>query len=381
MVAERDEVVVGRLDTGTYVVLPVDGAELLRRLMDGDTPEAAAAWYRTAYGEPVDIAEFVTSLRELGFLRISVEDSPHDAPAPPRAGGPGRALLSPVAWACYAAIGLGWTAAVAGHQDLRPSPHQVFFTGSLVAVQLVLILAQIPLILLHEGFHVMAGRRLGLPSTIAVSNRLIDLVVETRMNGLFSVPRRRRYVPLLAGMLCDAVLCCALGLVAEATRSPDGTLPLAGRAALALAFTCVVRLAWQFQLYLRTDLYYVFATAVNCHDLHDAAVVQLRNRMWRLLGRRHRIVDVSEWTDRDLRIGRWYGPFVGLGIGTLLAVTVFASVPILVQYVQILVDRLSAARIDDRFWDCVVSLMLNAANGVALVLVARRKHRGRRASR
>jgi hypothetical protein len=381
MVREGDEVVVGRLKTGTYVVLPVDGAELLSQLMDGVPPAAAAQWYESTYDEQVDVEDFLDSLRELGFVYARGEAA-SELPvptAPIRLRWLARALFSPLASICYAVLVSGWVLAMARHADLLPRPKQVFFTGSLVIVQLVIIVAQIPLIFLHEGCHVLAGRRLGLPSEVGVSNRLIDIVFETRMNGLLSVPRRLRYLPLLAGMLCDVVVCAILGLVADASRTADGALPLLGRMALALAFTGVVRIAWQFQFYLRTDLYYVLATALNCHELHEASMAQIRNRFYRLARKNQRTVRLDEWSERDLRIGRWYGPLIVVGIAVLLTITAFASAPIAAQYIRTVTARLSDGQLDARFWDVVLSLALNVANVAALLYLARRKRQSRSA--
>jgi hypothetical protein len=373
VVEEREEVTVGRLSTGVYVVLPTDGAALLGRLMEGARPQTAAKWYEAEYGESVDVDDFIESLRQLGFVRSDGDEQNAPQERALRWQRLGRAMFSPTAWPCYAVIAAAWAVAVVHHRDLLPSPYQVFFVRSLVVVQLTVIFAQTPLIAMHEAFHVLAGRRLGLPSQLGVSNRLIDVVFETRMNGLLSVARARRYLPLLAGMLCDVVICCLLALLADATRLASGELSLCSRVCLALAFTCVVRLAWQFQLYLRTDLYYVVATALNCHDLHDAGLAQLRNRVWRLLGHPDRALPLDRWTDRDLRTGLWYGPVAAVGIVTLLAVTVYGSVPILLQYVYIVVGRLAGGHLDGAFWDAVASLALNALNVVLLVVISHRK--------
>ena len=68
-VSEGGEVVVGRLDTGSYAVFPADGAELLRRLGEGMPLGQASAWYEGTFGEPVDIDDFAVTLAELGFVR------------------------------------------------------------------------------------------------------------------------------------------------------------------------------------------------------------------------------------------------------------------------------------------------------------------------
>ncbi|MFI9271549.1 hypothetical protein ACIGXM_12650 [Kitasatospora sp. NPDC052896] len=93
--SEGDDVTVGRPDEGEFVVLPADGAALLRRLVEGQTCTQAAQWYLETYGEPVDVADFVADLGELGFLR-GADDPDTRQPAPVRWSRLGRAVFSPV---------------------------------------------------------------------------------------------------------------------------------------------------------------------------------------------------------------------------------------------------------------------------------------------
>src|ERR1700742_3216378 len=79
-VPDGEDVVVGRVDTGSYAVLPVDGAELLRKLSAGMKPEAAAEWYRSEFDEEVDIDDFLTEIAELGFVRTAGEAATTESP-------------------------------------------------------------------------------------------------------------------------------------------------------------------------------------------------------------------------------------------------------------------------------------------------------------
>jgi hypothetical protein len=370
-VPEAGEVVVGRLDTGTYAVLPADGAQLLRRLCEGMTPAAAGRWYETEFGEPVDVDDFVDGLRELGFVR----DGTAVAARPVRFRRVGELLFSPGSFALQIAVIGVWLWLLSGHADLRPRPGQIFFTGSLLAVQLTIMVVQIPLLFMHEGYHILAGQRLGLPSTLRISNRLTYVVFETQLNGALSVTRRKRYLPFLAGMFADCVQLAALGIAAHLTRHADGSFSLFGAACLAMAFTVVMRLAWQFQLYLRTDLYYVLATALNCYDLHDASKALLKNRIWRALRRPERQVDVSAWTERDRRVGSWYGIFLALGITTLVTITLYGSIPVIVQYFGTAFRHIGSGTYDAAFFDALLSLAANAVQIGAVVYLSRRKRR------
>lgn len=372
-VEQGEDVVVGRVDTGSYAVLPPDGAELLRKLSDGLTVGEAAAWYEQTYGEPVDMAEFVEGLTELGF----VSDGTH-APEPaaaPRFQRLGIAIFSPPALVGYAMLAVTWLVLLSRHADLRPHPGQVFFSNSLLLVQATIFLSQIPLLGLHEGFHVLAGQRLGLRSKLNVSNRYGYLVFETQSNGLLSVPRRKRYLPFLAGMLLDIVVVCLLTLTAEATRGADGSLSMLGNACLAVGFTVVLRIAWQFQLYLQTDLYYVFSTLLNCHDLHLASKAITLNRLWRVLGWRHRLVDEEQWTARDRKVGSWYGILLVFGLVAAVTLTAFSSIPIGISYIETTYRHLTSGNFNDEFWDAVLSVSINTSELVAVFFLSRRKRR------
>ncbi|WP_271220099.1 hypothetical protein [Streptosporangium carneum] len=376
-IPEGDEVVVGRVDAESYAVLPADGAALLREMTRGMPPDRAAQWYQSTYGEQVDIDEFLETLHELGFVR-SDGVTEHERPEPPRRvplRRLGHAAFSPLAWAAYAAVFAGWLVAAVHHDDLLPRPGHIFFAESLLVVQFGIIFGQLPLVFLHEGFHVLAGRRLGLRSRLSVSNRYLYIVFETQMNGLLGVERRKRYLPFLSGMACDVVVFSALGLVANHTRTADGAFSPVGRIALALAFTVLMRFAWQFQLYLRTDLYYVFATALNCHDLHNASTALLRNRVWRLLGRPHRVVDEEQWTEYDRKVGRWYGPFISLGVVVMLLITVLGSLPVTVQYVETAVRSMRGGAGDASFWDGLLAMVILVNWFVLPAYLARRKRR------
>src|SRR3954447_23911983 len=108
-VPEGDDVVVGRVNTDSYAVLPSDGAALLKKMAGGIPPDRAALWYESAYGEPVDIGEFLETLRELGFVRGG-ETAGEPAGTPARA--PlrrlARAAFSPLAQVGYVAVVAVW---------------------------------------------------------------------------------------------------------------------------------------------------------------------------------------------------------------------------------------------------------------------------------
>jgi hypothetical protein len=332
-----DEVTIGRPDVDRYCIVSPDAAATVRRLEAGDTPRAVAAWYEAEYGGPLDIDDFVAALREIGFVRAA--DEPLVDAEPVRWRRLAAAIFSKPALVLYAVL-VSWAVlATVSRPDLLPSYRHLFFTDYFAVMQVVLFAMAVPQLLLHEGFHALAGRRLGLRSRLSVGRRLYFVVLETSMDGLVAVPRRKRYLPILAGMLSDVVVIAALTIVADLTRDPGGAFSFAGRLCLAFAVTVWLRLIWQFSFYLRTDLYVLICTVLGCVDLHDAAKHVIRNRVNRLLGRRDRLVDESALHAADRRAARWYAWFVVLGYLFSLSVVAFVGVPTLVRIAAGIGDR------------------------------------------
>jgi hypothetical protein len=375
---DGEDVVVGRRDVDSYAVLPRDGAALLRRLQDGAAPGEAADWYAREFGEDVDIADFVDSLRELGLLQDDGPPGDHPQPtAPVRFQRLGAAVFSAPAWAAYVALLLAAVTVVALDPHLAPRHQHVFFTDSLVVVELTLFVLQVPLVLLHELAHVLAGRRLGLRTEVRLSRRLYYLVIETVMNGLVSVPRAQRYLPMLAGMLADLLVVAACTVAAWLLRGPVADVPWAAGLFLALALTTLLRIAWQLYFFLRTDVYHLLTTVLGCVDLHTVARQYLGNAVNRRLGRTHRLVPEDAWHPRDRRAARWYAPLVVAGYALAIGLLVLVLVPIAWTFLSSAFGRvfLGEATSGAQFWDSAVLLTLNVAQLVLAGVLALRERR------
>ncbi|MFF7454554.1 hypothetical protein [Kitasatospora sp. NPDC008115] len=372
---EGDEVTIGSPENDTYAVFPADGAELVRLLADGATPREAAERYRQAHGESVDIADLVEVLADLDLLRPAGEPAAA-APeaAPVRWQRLGRAVFSRPALIGYALLTALAAAEMIRVPALVPSMDNLFFSPSYTLVVLLLFFGQAPLLALHEAFHALAGRRLGLRSRLSVGHRLVYLVLETSLDGLVSVPRRKRYLPILAGMLADVLAIAALTLAADLLRGIDAG---AARLCLAVAYATVLRLAWQGFFYLRTDLYVLLCTALGCVNLHAAAKDVLRNAARRVTGRPP--ADLSAHHPVDRRVARWYAWLMVTGYAFTL--TMFAGVVVPTAY-RLLRDmwlRLTGeASLAGRL-DSLLLMVLTLAQTGVVVVIALRERRAARA--
>ncbi|MFF1476861.1 hypothetical protein ACFVYD_04640 [Streptomyces sp. NPDC058301] len=374
-VEEGEDVVIGRSDIDSFAVFPADAAAVVGWLRDGATIADAARRYTAAYGEEADIEDLVDTLDELRFIRRDDEaESSPDTPRTVPLQRLGTAVFSAPARVLYAVLAAAAVAVAVRHPQLRPGPSKVFFSPSLLLVELASFLGQFPGIALHESFHVLAGRRLGLPSRLSLGRRLYFVVFQTTLVGLMGVPRRKRVLPVLAGLVADALVASLLTLAAEADLLVHGEVTVWGGLALALAFGALMRMAWQCLFFLETDLHHLFAHTLALPDLQELARAYLRERTtWFRRRRRTAATPVSaRATDRELAVLRWYVPLLVLGSVVLCVLAVTAALPVLVGFATRFHAALSSGSLDQGFWDAAVAaLIMFVQFGVAAWIAVR----------
>ncbi|HEU5373966.1 MAG TPA: hypothetical protein VFV38_00860 [Ktedonobacteraceae bacterium] len=371
---EGDEITIGRPDYGTYAVFPADGAALLQQLQAGLSPVRSSQWYYQTYGEVADIDAFLETLRELHFLR----EKDTEAPALPVATWQwlGQAVFSLPAWLLYFALFTWCLYDIVHFPVLRPTYQWIFFSPYLTLVEATILFGQIPAILFHELYHILAARRLGVPSRLGIGRRFYFVVMQTSLEGLWGVPRRSRYLPFLAGMLADTIVFALLIIGAGLTLTPGGALTLPGKICVAFALTTIFRFLWQFNLYLRTDVYYVCANLFKCIDLQATTFRYMHNQWFRLIGRTDKRADECAWNPRDRQVARWYAPLMVLGYLYATVVGLFALVPILAQVAGAIFTHVfkNATLNSGLFWDSLLALLLNGLQlAVALGLYLRER--------
>jgi hypothetical protein len=375
---DGDDVTVGRADIDSYGVFPPDGAELVRHLEQGSTPNEAASWYEERYGEKVDVAEFLEALEELDLLVPPGEDAaPVQVVKWKRLG---AALFSPPAWVAYGLLVAAAVAAMVHNHHLVPRYQHLFFThSSLTILTLGIVLGQVPWMLLHEAYHALAGRRLGLNSKLSIGRRFYYVVFVTSLDGLVAVPRRRRYLPMLAGMILDVLAVAGLTLGAAALSSSTGAGAFFYKLLLSMAFGVVIRLAWQFYFFLRTDLFFLATTVLGCNDLQGASRRYLSNRIKMLLRRRSGVASMDAWTARDVAVARWYAWLMVAGYAFLTFIIATVLAPTAIRIVEIVLHKLRDQRTPLGAADLIVFLILNFSDLAIAAFLAIRSYRRQRA--
>lgn len=384
LVDDGGDVLLGDPQTGTFVAIPQVGAVVVRALQRGEPIDTAAAEAERHAGEPVDVGSFVDALRELGFVDEGAGDNAVPRPtAPVQQGrwvrGPlrerhARLLFAPAAWACYVGAFCFCVAAFAVWPGLWPRSGDVFFVGDNAGSAILAILLSYALVCVHEAWHWLAARALGLSARFGIDRRLYFLVFETDLSQLWSVPRRKRYGPQLAGLAIDSVMLAAL-LIAELTTGSGFVA--------ALIYLKVMTMLWQCMVFLRTDLYGVLVTATGCRNLWSVKSLLLRRAFGRLSARQAAELDTAD--PRDVRVGlvfRW----VYLA-GFLVAVAYFGyfMVPVIITLLVWSAHGLAVGPGQVRFWLTAAGsavLYLPLAGAAAIWLATRlRRQTGRTARR
>jgi putative peptide zinc metalloprotease protein len=344
---EGEEVIIGSAETGVFLAVPPEAVELLEHLAQGKSVGEVSDLYQQSHGEAPDLDDFLSLLQSKGIVEPLVENngggsSPSTSrqPARPRyhfSNFPQplaqRLFSQPVLAGCLLLIALA-LGAIIRYPSLLPVPRDLYFPDHRALTWTILIAAMYATIFAHELGHLIAARAVGIKSRMGISHRLWYLVAETDLTGLWAVPKRQRFMPMLAGALIDAVSAALLVLLLFAHRQEWLVLPsLWLRLVRAMAFTYLMRIAWQFFLFVRTDLYYVIATLFNCRNLLTDTQVLLRNQMARVIPW-IRPMDQSGIPASERRVIRAYAVLWVAGRIWALSVLLMITVPICLNYVR-----------------------------------------------
>jgi putative peptide zinc metalloprotease protein len=358
VVAEGDEFLVGDPESSVYVLLPAVGVRLIELLRTGRTLGEVSSEAEREIGRDVDVVDFAQSLLELGFATVAdaggVEaDQRVTRPSRP----PSRWLrrsFSRLAWIVYAACAVAGIGLLAVRPALFPRASDLFFLDTPARSLAALTVIIYALAAAHEGCHWLAARAEGIDTRITVSRRLYFLVLEIDLTGLWSLPRRRRYGALLAGMAFDAVLLFALLLA----RFGDGAGwwrlgDSAGRILAALTFVQIAALISQFWIFVRTDAYAVLITATGCVNLFRVNQLMVRRALRISTAEQER--ELRESHARDRAVARWYRWIYLAGLGTAAWFFVAYFAPATIRLAVWIVSSIAHAGVgSEHFWEAVV---------------------------
>jgi hypothetical protein len=346
---EGEEVVIGLPAENVFLSLPDEALEILDSLARGTTVGEAQAEFARAHGIEPDVDDLLQSLEQRGFVRRRVSDSFGRTLTPQVDRGADRRVryhfaeipestakryFSPFLLSLYLTIIAAALAAAIVHPSLIPNRSSLVFTEHRTAKLVILSLVTYGTIFLHEFAHLLAARARGVKSRIGISSRLWFLVAQTDMTGLWAVPSRQRYLPMLAGPLLDGLSAALLFLVLFAQSKGAFTLaPAIDQLIKAMIFVYFFRLLWQCYFFMRTDFYFVFTTFFGCKSLMKDTSIFIQNLFLRAVGSPKRI-DQTHIPVRERRVIRMYSVLWLLGRGVAFYSLFFITLPVLFRYLN-----------------------------------------------
>ncbi|MFK4802233.1 hypothetical protein ACI3K5_26530 [Streptomyces sp. MPA0124] len=279
---DRDEWIVGRMATRTFVALPAAGARAVELLRAGRSVARTEETLRAETGEEFDIADFVGDLAALGFV-ARIGDRPVPDAEPPRASLPWlrprhvRLALHPVLPLLVGALLVAALAVLVCRPDLLPGYRDLLWSRHGSVVLLSGAAAGWALLLAHELAHLVTARAAGVPGKMRLGTRLQFLVMQTDISGIELAPRRHRLTAYLAGIALNLSVASSLVLVLAATET--GTT--AHRLLAAALLLALLPLPFQCMVFTRTDLYFVLQDLTGCRDLYGDGLAYARYRFRR----------------------------------------------------------------------------------------------------
>jgi putative peptide zinc metalloprotease protein len=351
---DGDEVVLGG-PAGAFIAVPRSAIEILDALRGGCSLAEVQTLYFERHGEHPDLADFLAELARRGFVSPAADGV--IAAAGPRAtagiaaAAPGvpatgastdgdadlqaviaRLLFGRAALALYSVLIAAGGAAAALAPAIIPGRETLMFSHHRAVNGLLLLIFVLISTWVHEMGHLLAARATGVKGRLGIGHRLWVPVAETDLSGLWALPRRRRYLPFLAGCIADLASASALLIVLFAEAHRWLGFPAVLRQFLgAMIFIYLMRILWQGYFFVRTDFYYVIGSLTGCKNLMTDTQNFLRNQLARalpMLGH----VDQSAIPRREWLYIRLYSVIWLAGRAAALAILVGVTIPVAAYY-------------------------------------------------
>jgi putative peptide zinc metalloprotease protein len=379
---DDDEFIVGDRWQGDFVSLPAIAIVIIDAVRAGDALGEVAAIASSHAGEDVDVLDFAETLVELGFVshingvpvggdRARLSDGGRLGQRLAKLAAP---LFSGPAWLLYATLFAACSLVLIAVPAYRPHAKQLFFLHNPLTSLAILSVIDSLIVASHELAHWLAARVQGVPAKITISRRLYLLVFQTDLSAMWALPRRQRFGPLLAGMAFHTVLLTAL-LTARASAHAGLWHPPALIAKLlpALVLLTVTGLAFQFFVFLRTDLYGVLTVGLGCRNLTRTNQLMIKRALHRL--RPEEASELEQAHPQDVRIASHYRWLYLTG----LALASWYFLEFVLPWTRTITDWITTAITHSTpthlyFWESLALGTLALAPFVLPLLIAAREH-------
>ncbi|MDF2648819.1 MAG: hypothetical protein K0Q73_4624 [Paenibacillus sp.] len=257
--------------------------------------------------------------------------------------------------------------------SLLPHFRDAFLLNGIGANALLIFVISSIQIVIHECGHFFAAVSRGVKTNIRFSIRYVFVAVETQMTGLWAHPKKKRYLPYLAGMAWDCTLLLICLLMQLSAIESTFVFELSRLIALALFFSVLS----QFLFFLRTDVYYVVVNWTNSANLHQSSKTFLRSRV-----PYKREESKGQWKrlpSGEKRAAKVFSFFYIFGIATLTFILIAFTIPASVTGLSMAFHQVADFAFDSvSFWDGAIILLLMLLRLSLYVIGAKNVFRNRK---
>ena len=378
-----EETLIGRIDTNTFLALPNEAIEILDDLAAGKTIQEAQELYQQRHGELPDLVDFLEQLEGEGFVQplsstiirfrdlqssAAVAGATTSTTAQPKQVRfhftffPVRLaqwLCNPIMLAVYVGIMVIAFTIMMVEPSLIPTWQALFFTENIAFYNLMIILHGFVITFFHEIGHAIAARSRGIDVRFGISRRLWIFVAETDMTGIWSIPRRQRYLPLFGGMIVDLTTAALIIIVLYGNQQRWFSIaPVFQQLLPAFLLSYLLNILFQFYFFVRTDFYYFLSTFFRCTNLMQDTRNYILNKWYTLL-RKQAPVDQSSIPQREVKVIKVYSFFWILGRVLAIGALILITLPLLWNYSFLIFNRLTTAEVNSyQFLDTMLATVL-----------------------
>jgi len=356
---EGDSYIVGNADIGEFYQFPWQGVRILTWLGSGATPATIKSRLALEDPEPIDVDGFLTQMTEIGFVHSAShrEDVEKRLEASARGSRTtfsvnpmiARAIFSPPVAVCFLAIVLYASYAAIEDPDLRVNFDALYVESNRLLLLLVVLPLSLIHIVMHELGHMLAAARHGVRSRYGIGNRLWDLVAESDLTGILTLPKSQRYLPMLAGLLVDILWASSLTILLGALLQ-HGVGGFSTQVVQLLVLDTLLGMAWQFNVFVKTDIYFVICNHLSYPDLDQDARLYLRDLVFRATRGRYGSEAPSRIFDH-LTALRLFSLIWLLGRILALGILFGVFLPAMWQYIDSAIEMLKGP--PSGFWSAV----------------------------
>ena len=276
---------VGNAEMGDYYHFPQDGVRILTLLASGHNSATIKSTLVDEQGELVDVDGFIELLSSIGFIRFKhqtpdpheqlqapVQDSRRIFDVDPNIAG---IFCSPAVF--FAGLGVTAYATLAAIHDptLRLNINAFYIETNRTSLLLIIMILAFMQVVMHEVGHMLAAARHGIKSKYGIGHRLWTIVAESDLTGILSLPKAQRYIPMLAGLFVDIVCASVLTIILQ-LQLHYGVSAFTTQVIQALVLEIIIGIVWQFNIFMKTDIYFVICNYFSHPDLDRDARLYLR---------------------------------------------------------------------------------------------------------